>query len=440
MTGCYSPRRGQGQPLSLGKRLKDLRLAKGLTQTELAEPYYTYSYVSAIESDRRRPSDEALAHFASKLGTDAEELRTGRPRTLLSELELRLAEVRKQLSKGKLAQAEDALREITKAAKKFRLLHLHARATTSTGLLKERQDSYSDAIDLYREAKTLLRKEAPNLSVDALAGEARCLQMLGDVRLAVHLLETMLAALEEGRLNDPGAALRLHATLIGAYFQAGLYDRAYTSAEEALRLAPDVNEPERLANMYLNAAWALNHRGNTKESYEMLLKAEHLFDELELKLELGRARLARGMTLTRTKKLPAARKELERAAEVFEEAGNPLDLARCLNELARVQRLTGKVDDALESLHRSIEMLGSEEHPAQLGWAHRELALTTWSENPKAAEKNLARALELYHRTDEPVELAVTYRYVGDLAAEQGDSQAASQAYREGIVFLEKRT
>lgn len=172
----------------------------------------------------------------------------------------------------------------------------------------------------------------------------------------------------------------------------------------------------------------------------MLLKAEHLFEELDLKLELGRARLARGMALTRANKLQGARKELQSAVQVFEEADSPLDLARCLNELGRLQRLTGKPDDAIATLERSIEILEKEEHPAQLGWAHRELAITLWSDNPKSAEKNLSKALELYHRADEPIELAVTYRYVGDLGAEQGDPEAASHAYREGIVLLEKRT
>jgi tetratricopeptide (TPR) repeat protein len=264
--------------------------------------------------------------------------------------------------------------------------------------------------------------------------------MQGDVRYAVHILETTLRTLEEMHLNDPSASLRLHASLIGAYFQAGLYERAYSSAEEALRLAPNVSDPERLANMYLNAAWAMNHRGDTKESHEILLKAEHLFEEMELKLELGRARLARGMSLTRAEKLPAARKELSKAVAVFEEADSPLDLARCLNELARVQRLTGQVESAVASLERSVKLLKSEEHPAQLGWAYRELALTLWPDSPKVADKNLAKALELYHRADEPIELAVTYRYVGDLAADRGDAEGASEAYREGIVLLEKRT
>ena len=58
----------------IGTRLRRLRTARGLTQKELAAPRYTHAYVSSIESGRRRPSLEALEHFASKLGVPVEEL------------------------------------------------------------------------------------------------------------------------------------------------------------------------------------------------------------------------------------------------------------------------------------------------------------------------------------------------------------------------------
>ncbi|MDQ3767063.1 MAG: helix-turn-helix domain-containing protein [Actinomycetota bacterium] len=72
--------------MTLGNRVKQLRIDKGLTQKELAEPSYTHAYVSTIEAGRRQPSDEALRHIAAKLGVAEEELATGRPPDLLSRL------------------------------------------------------------------------------------------------------------------------------------------------------------------------------------------------------------------------------------------------------------------------------------------------------------------------------------------------------------------
>ena len=54
----------------IGKRLRRLRLARGLTQRELAEPMYTHAYVSTIEAGRRQPSQRALAHFGASVRVD----------------------------------------------------------------------------------------------------------------------------------------------------------------------------------------------------------------------------------------------------------------------------------------------------------------------------------------------------------------------------------
>ena len=54
----------------LGTRLRRLRRDQGLTQRQLGAPRYTHAYVSTIEAGRRRPSREALEHFASNLGVD----------------------------------------------------------------------------------------------------------------------------------------------------------------------------------------------------------------------------------------------------------------------------------------------------------------------------------------------------------------------------------
>ncbi len=82
----------------IGTRLRRLRLARELTQRELAEPKYTHAYVSTIEAGRRNPSREALEHFAGKLGVDVDELLTGKPADLEARLDARLMQARIDLS------------------------------------------------------------------------------------------------------------------------------------------------------------------------------------------------------------------------------------------------------------------------------------------------------------------------------------------------------
>ena len=54
----------------LGPRMRRLRLARGMTQKELAAPRYSYAYVSTIESGRRNPSKEAIEHFAAAVKSE----------------------------------------------------------------------------------------------------------------------------------------------------------------------------------------------------------------------------------------------------------------------------------------------------------------------------------------------------------------------------------
>lgn len=62
------------EPTTVGARLRRARARKGLTLQQLAAPFFTRSYLSAVELGRIRPSFRALRHLADKLGVPVEEL------------------------------------------------------------------------------------------------------------------------------------------------------------------------------------------------------------------------------------------------------------------------------------------------------------------------------------------------------------------------------
>lgn len=55
---------------SFGGRLRDARVAAGLTQAELGAPKFSRSYVSLLESGSRQPTREVVAHVAERLQLD----------------------------------------------------------------------------------------------------------------------------------------------------------------------------------------------------------------------------------------------------------------------------------------------------------------------------------------------------------------------------------
>src|SRR5438874_10950710 len=69
-------RRRRPAPLSpslkkLGERLRDARIASGMSQAQLGAPYFTRAHVSAIELGKIRPAMRSLEHMAKKLNRPA---------------------------------------------------------------------------------------------------------------------------------------------------------------------------------------------------------------------------------------------------------------------------------------------------------------------------------------------------------------------------------
>ena len=62
---------------SMGERVRQLRIARGLTQTELAGERFSKEYVSQIERGKTRPTGETVEWLASRLGVDPSFLETG---------------------------------------------------------------------------------------------------------------------------------------------------------------------------------------------------------------------------------------------------------------------------------------------------------------------------------------------------------------------------
>src|ERR687896_363232 len=72
-----TPRTAAPARSTLGDRVRQLRIAKGLTQTELAGDRFSKEYVSQIERGKTRPTEETLEWLAQRLGVDTGFLASG---------------------------------------------------------------------------------------------------------------------------------------------------------------------------------------------------------------------------------------------------------------------------------------------------------------------------------------------------------------------------
>src|ERR1700751_5641705 len=76
-TSIRTSRRATPEGLRLGERLRQLRVAAGMTQSDRAGARFSKEYVSQIERGKTRPTTETIEWLATRLGVDSGFLANG---------------------------------------------------------------------------------------------------------------------------------------------------------------------------------------------------------------------------------------------------------------------------------------------------------------------------------------------------------------------------
>src|SRR5215470_12864538 len=119
--------------LRLGDRLRQLRVAAGLTQTDLAGERFSKEYVSQIERGKTRPTRETIEWLAARLGVDAGFLASGVAADERGRLEGALARAEALYQSGEDVEAASAFELLVPAARSTGSPELQVRALVGTG-------------------------------------------------------------------------------------------------------------------------------------------------------------------------------------------------------------------------------------------------------------------------------------------------------------------
>lgn len=424
-------------PVKLGRRIRQLRLDRNLSQEELAAPDYTAAYISHIEHGKRRPSREALEHITDKLGLSIEQLLTGRDPDEDLRQEIAVLQAVDQIHQGQASGALSALEEVCKAAEgagNQRVAHM---AHTGLGLALFRLGKLHDALAAYEQALEAMRDAHAEMRTSALVGKARCLFHLGDAREAVYLLETHLFDLQRSDPPDPGCLVETFAALIPPYYESGSIERAVEAADRGWRLVGQVEDVEQRACLYVNRANLFVTRGQRREALASLALAEDLYRSAGWKSEMVKVSLARSHVLTEEGQFDEAerliREALDNSAVV-----SKVDEVRALTRLALIRRLAGDPQAGITIAQDALKRIGkgpkgsAAEALREVGLCHRALgeeadAITAWR-----------RSIEWFKDADDHEELARTAQLLGDALVEFGDTAAALEIYRKGLASVER--
>jgi tetratricopeptide (TPR) repeat protein len=230
--------------------------------------------------------------------------------------------------------------------------------------------------------------------------------------------------------------MRTHASLVICYSRMGLATKAAEAAEKAQALAPRVSDPEQLACMNINVTHSLFAQGRMDDALNAIRQAEIAYMALGWEIDAARAKINQGVVQIEKGDFDQARRNLTEAAETLKGGNHPADAAKAIDELGRLERLSGD-DAAAERLLREAQGLLGQGDFAERALNLRELGLCLEDRDRDEAKGYLRRAIDLYLLAGANTQVAATYKLLGDLHRKAGETEQSADAYRAGIEAVE---
>lgn len=422
-------------PVEVGRRIKEARLARGLTQTELADGAVSVGMISRIEAGQRRVQPEALERFANRLAIPAAQL-LGTIAITREELRLELDYAELALESGQAEEARSRSAQIlerTSDVPAFRALrdragYVHALALEAVGKI--------DAAIMELEA---LAEKLPTgvLLISAGIALSRCYRESGDYARAVETAERGLRAVARSPLDNSDEAVRLTATLAAAHFERGDTGQAVRVIRRAVAKAEGLDSADARAAAYWNASVMEADRGNVTDAVGLAERALNLLRESQSARGLARMHIELGTLelLLDPPEVDSARRNLESAIEQSAWANiSPADKARANTQLARAHLLTGETDAARE-LARSVAEEVATEYPMVAAEARsiEGQALLRFGDQAGASVA-YRHAISLLTAAGADRGAAQLWFELAELLQQIGDESAAMSAYRSAAA------
>ncbi|MDO0928864.1 helix-turn-helix domain-containing protein [Streptomyces sp. TG1A-8] len=323
-----------------GRRLRKLRLERGLSQVQVAGDGMSTGYLSRLESGERRPNDRVVAHLAQRLGVDVTVLSRHVSSTLSEALAAAASAPAAVDSTTALLQAIDD-DERTDPAARWQALWMLSRINNRNGDHERELDQLKELVEL----SDLLT--SPELRVRARVGYARCLRALGDMKSAEPAATQALdiARTQDLSVGDCVAALMV---LISVEAESGAMDSAVRHVQELEEKWLPASVPAQAAEALWTAAMVSTRQGDFPAAKSRLERALELVegkDNLGLWMRLRAAATAAALQMMPAH-IDSARRWLSEAEPAVELIGTPLQAKEIRSLQAHLAFHEGRLRDA----------------------------------------------------------------------------------------------
>lgn len=336
-------------PGELGSRIRAARIARGLTQSELASDLMSVGYVSRIESGHRRPKPSVLEAIAERVGVSIDQLLGVASSSTVEQVRLQLDYAELALETGSVSQAREHAEQARGLAESARELALAVRARFLHARALENDLDYDQAII---ELEDLLETTTDRvLRIRVGIALSRCYRESGDLSQAIDSAQRILDETAEAGLAECDEAVQLTVTMAAAYFERGDIGQAVRVCHRAIATAEKLDSPSARAAAYWNASMIEDKRGDITAAVDLARRALALLDERSdaRNLAVLRTQLGSMQLLLEPNDTSAARESLVKAADEMAWSGaSAVDRARVTLALAEANLLDGEMTQAQE--------------------------------------------------------------------------------------------
>ncbi len=427
--------------LRLGERLRQLRVAGGLTQSELAGERFSKEYVSQIERGKTRPTRETVEWLAERLGVDAGFLANGVSADERGRVDASLARAEALLEGRRNAEAIDAFEALRPSVLSSGMADLEVRALKGEATGRMREGQVREALELLARAREFTEREAFSdiERADVLFRLGMARYKLSSVQTAIGLFDEALKTAEQSELPSDLLRSNIFAWRSRCYRRRRDLEAAREDVERALELAEGVNDRHTTADIYFQASLIADREGHWVLARSYAERARAIYEEISDRRNLGRLMNNLGGINFLLGQSDEAVAYLKDAFRLHLEVGSDAEAAHAVSSLARVHLETGEIAKAEEQARHALELLGDRvDFLDGTGMAQLVLgrALMEQQRLDEAAEAFRA-AEQAFDQLSSASHRASAWVAQGDLATRRGDDQTAARLYRNAAEALQ---
>jgi tetratricopeptide (TPR) repeat protein/DNA-binding XRE family transcriptional regulator len=427
--------------LRLGERLRQLRVAAGLTQSGLAGERFSKEYVSQIERGKTRPTHETIEWLAAQLGVDPGFLANGVGTDERGRIEGALARAETMLEAGENDEAAAEYALLVPAAKASGLPELEARAFLGAGRATMRQGAPRKAFDLLNEARGIV--EAGGFSdlerAEVLHALGICRYQLNSMQTSIGLQTEALALAERSGLPCDSLRSSILSWRSRCWRRQRDYEAAREDIERALELAEHVNDPRTTGAAYFQASLVADREGHWVLARTYAEKARAAYEELSDRVFVGQLTNNLGGLNFLLGKTDEAVVLLKEAFSIALETGRDADAAQAVSSLAQIHLRTGNLEQAEGQARHALELLeGHDDYLDEAGNAQLVLGRALLEQGRlEDADAAFGSAEAMFELLGSASHRAAAWVARGDLAARQGNDRLAAHLYRTAAEALQ---